>query len=438
MKASRYNVFFEDGGRFYLYNTLTTGLCELEDVTAKKITTNSLKEIPEEVLAGLLNGGYVVDDYTDEVAQYQAFYNSTRWGVRTRTLLIGLVPTYGCNLACPYCLQGKEKSQKKMSLEQVLVVAKFVEKRVLESQQEVPIDTVHIELYGGEPLLCKDSIITFCNCIDAISKRLHFKTRFTMTSNFVLLDDAIIELIDKYHILVQITIDGTKEQHDSRRIQHNGRGTYARIIENLRKINERGLRDCITIRINVDRGNIDDVQVTLTELRQYSDSIYFSYTEPFAGKNNHYQKNCLKRECHAVTTTKILNENLRAVGMAVPKLFGKRGPCTLNERNKFFVDCYMNVYNCELLVSHANLRIGVLNSHSVIQYNSQYFSFLNHTPLLFKKCRECKLLPNCAGGCPVKGKLQGVAQEICTPFCELSEKDLVAYLKDYIRNRKEV
>ena len=437
MKTSQYNIFFEDDGRYFLYNTLTTGFCELEEGVYRKIAANSLMDIQEEIILGLFDGGYLVDDHTDEVSQYKAFYDSTRWGMRARTLLIGLVPTYGCNLSCPYCLQGEEKSPKKMSAEQLLAVSAFVENRVLKSQQEVPIDSVHVELYGGEPLLCKDHIIAFCNFIDELSKRLHFKTKFTMTSNFVLLDDDIIELIGRHHIIVQVTVDGTREQHDSRRIQHDGRGTYAQIIDNLRKMNEHGLRDCLTIRINVDRENIDGVRETLKELRKYTDSIYFSYTELFSGKNDHYKKSCIKRECHTMITTKILNESLRSYGMAVPKLFGKRGPCTLNECNKFFIDCYMDVYNCELLIKHRDLRIGVLNSHGAIRYDSQYYSFLNHTPLLFKKCRECKMLPNCAGGCPVKGRLQGLTTETCTPFCELSERNLVEYLKDYIRNRKD-
>ena len=438
MKISRYNICFEDNGRSYLYNTLTTGLCELDDVVARKIATNSLHDLPQETLGALSENGYVVDDDVDEVLQYRAFYDATRFGVRARTLLIGLVPTYGCNLACPYCLQGKEKSPKKMSAEQVSAVVSFVEKRIIESQKEVPIDFVHIELYGGEPLLCKASIITFCDSIGELSKRLHFKTKFTMTSNFVLLDDDVVELLARHRITVQVTIDGTKKQHDSRRVQHDGHGTYSQIIENLEKVNKRGLRDCITVRINVDKGNIDGVQETLKELRQYTDSIYFSYTEPFAGKNRQYQANCLKRECHADINTRILNENLRAFGMAVPKLFGKRGPCTLNGRNKFFIDCDMNVYNCELLVKYVDLRIGILHHDGTIRYNSRYYSFINYTPLLFKKCRGCKLLPNCAGGCPVKKRLSGATTKICSPFCEMTEKDLVAYLKDYIRNRKDV
>lgn len=437
MRMSRYNILFEENSKSYLYNTLTTGLCELDDVIAEKVASNSLADISAEHVQSLINGGFVVEDDADEVLQYQAFYDSTRFGVRSRTLLIGLLPTYSCNLKCPYCLQGEEKVSKKMTPEQVSAVVKLVRNRIAESGREVPIDFVHVELYGGEPLLCKTSITSFCDSIEALSREFLFKTKFTMTSNFVLVDDDILELIGKHRIKVQVTVDGTREQHDRRRIQHDGSGTYEKIIANLKKLNNRGLRDCITIRINVDKDNISNVRETLKDLAQYSDSIYFSYTESFAGRNEHYQ-DCLKKECHSEISINVLNENLRELGLAIPKLFGKRGPCTLNERNKFFIDCDMNVYNCELLVKHPDLSVGVLNLDGTIRFNSLYYSFLKHTPLAYKECRNCKLLPNCAGGCPVKNRLSEGEGDICSTLCELSENDLVMYLKEFVRNNKEI
>lgn len=55
---------------------------------------------------------------------------------------------------------------------------------------------------------------------------------------------------------VQITLDGLQEHHDSRRHLRDGRGTFDKIVENLRLFEEYAIR--VDIRMNVDNENCRD------------------------------------------------------------------------------------------------------------------------------------------------------------------------------------
>ncbi len=70
-----------------------------------------------------------------------------------------------------------------------------------------------------------------------------------------MVDNLIEEYRNKLSKLI-ITIDGTKDVHDSRRMYKNGGGTFDKIVNSLKILNDRGIR--VTIRANIDKENYDE------------------------------------------------------------------------------------------------------------------------------------------------------------------------------------
>lgn len=65
---------------------------------------------------------------------------------------------------------------------------------------------------------------------------------------------------------IQVTLDGSKQAHDSRRILHNHQPTFEHILDNI--------RECadilnISIRINVDKTNINEATEIFDWLERY-------------------------------------------------------------------------------------------------------------------------------------------------------------------------
>lgn len=100
--------------------------------------------------------------------------------------------------------------------------------------RESPDDTITICLYGGEPLLAPDKLLTLTENVD--SGGLNRNIRYMLYTNGELLAksaDTIPELLQKIW-LFSVSIDGTRKQHEAIR-----RGTHLdRIHEGLYKIKD--------------------------------------------------------------------------------------------------------------------------------------------------------------------------------------------------------
>ncbi len=438
LKPSFYNFLFETDDKYYAYNTLSTAVAEIDDNTYMHLKNGLLDNINPEYIEPLFEQHFLVDIDADEQAEYLYFYNRLRFGSTAKLLSITLVPSYECNLACAYCLQGQSKNSKSMSMDDVQRVLSFAEKRIIGSREDnnVPITKVNAKLYGGEPMLQKDAMTVFCNGMAEIAEKYACDIKFFMTSNFTLLDDDIFNLIRKYKIITQVSIDGDRNAHDIRRIWKNGSGTYDVIINNLKRMKKEQLEDLIVIRLNIDVDNLSVAQKTLEEIHTYSTDVYFGFLEKFNGYNDSCSDKLINEESVSKSKKiKSLNSLMKKYGYIVPEEFGKIAPCALNIENKFYVDCFMNVYTCELALNQPELKIGVIDNFADFVPNANYYKIMNHSPALFPECMTCKLMPMCAGGCSAKAYIRDGIKDgnLNRSYCMCDEKGLLEYLKDYVK-----
>ena len=435
-KPSCYNVYFEYNNSFYIYNTLYVSLVQLEKKYFDSLKGNFLQKIPEDILYGLYKQKFLVDARCNEVDSYLWFYNSLRYGGQAKLLSVTIIPSYACNLACPYCLQGQDKQNKAMSTDDVENVLKFVDSRIAASHiHGVPISKVNARTYGGEPMLQKESIVRYYSGMNDIARKYGCEIHNSMTSNFTLLDDGFLNLIEKYRISVQVSVDGTREEHDSRRIYHNGAGTYDIIMKNLQRMKNRNLESLITLRINLDKDNTSSAEQVMEDVHEFSEDVFFGYLESFRGFNDGCT-NCIeKNNFTRAELTEKLNVIMRKYKYRVPEDFGKLAPCALNVENKFFVDCHMNVYKCELAINQPELSVGIIDDGGNFIPNHNYYMQMQHSPEKMPECLNCRLLPMCGGGCAAKAYIESGAHDgnLNRKYCMCNEEALLTYLKSYIR-----
>lgn len=143
---------------------------------------------------------------------------------------------HDCNLRCKYCFadEGEYKGcRKPMSAE----VGKRAIDYVLENSGN--IKNIEVDLFGGEPLMVFDTIKEIVDYAKEKDKLYNKNIRFTMTTNATLLNDEIIDYIDKNMGNIILSIDGRKEVNDNVRIRVDGSGCYDRILPNIRKMVDR-------------------------------------------------------------------------------------------------------------------------------------------------------------------------------------------------------
>ncbi len=437
-KSSFYNHFFKVGDNAFVYNMLSTALLQLTDCVIEALKLGNIESIDHETFLGLLQEGVIVPHDMDEKQNYLYFYNRIRFGGSAKLLSITFLPTYGCNLACPYCLEGQNKSTKMISMEDVDKILMFAENTIQESRMHgVPIEQINAKMYGGEPMMHKKAMMYYFDKMNEIAEKYGCVIHNMMTSNFTLLDDDILEMIKKYHVIVQVTIDGTKEEHDKRRITHGGSGTYDVIINNLERMKNEGLEEDVVIRINIDKDNVDRAEEAMQNVCKYSPDVYFGLLEEFNGLNDNASENFIssKNGDEKITSIQKLNNLMRKYGYIVAEEFGKIAPCGMNIENKFYIDPYLNVYKCELLVNNPEVSVGVIDDNGNFMPNANFYKQMNHSPEKQQECMECQLLPMCASGCIAKeyiarGKKDG---DLNLHYCMCNFKYLDAYLTGYVK-----
>ncbi|MBL4931131.1 thioether cross-link-forming SCIFF peptide maturase [Clostridium paridis] len=143
---------------------------------------------------------------------------------------------HDCNLKCKYCFaeEGEYKGHRKpMSPEIGKKAIDFVIKK------SGPRKNIEVDLFGGEPLMVFDAIKEIVDYAREQEKIFNKNIRFTMTTNATLLNDEIMEYLDKNMGNIILSIDGREEVNDAVRIRKDGSGSYSRILPKIKEMVDR-------------------------------------------------------------------------------------------------------------------------------------------------------------------------------------------------------
>jgi len=159
--------------------------------------------------------------------------------------------TTNCNLHCLYCY-GKSCEDFGSDFHG-LAIDYFVPSSIaypIEALQEflqTDEDTLLV-FYGGEPLLRLDKIREIMNALPS--------ARFVIQTNGLTLDRLEPEYLNRFESIF-VSLDGNEAMTD----YYRGRGTYQRLVNNLRKIRDNGFTGEIVARMTVEEATEIDTQV---------------------------------------------------------------------------------------------------------------------------------------------------------------------------------
>ena len=140
-----------------------------------------------------------------------------------------------CNLNCAYCFasQGKYQGERAiMSLE--------VGKRALDFliENSAGRRNLEVDFFGGEPMMNFDMVKELVAYARKREKEAKKNFRFTFTTNGVLIDDEMIDFVNREMSNVVLSLDGRKEIHDRYRVDYAGNGSWEKIVPKFQKLVE--------------------------------------------------------------------------------------------------------------------------------------------------------------------------------------------------------
>jgi len=403
-KLSYYNhlLTYSDGTRL-AYNALTSKIINLNDPNNQNIegilrgNLDPLYTNPTLTLR-LSKEGYIVDKDINELNVIKEIYNNYRLTNKDQISLT-ILPTLGCNFDCPYCFERHTKGLMSKEVQEALV--EFFKTRLASTGKKV-----HIEWFGGEPLLGISVIKYLTERFRQVCKEVGFDmpSAAITTNGYYLTYEMMIELMSLGVESAQVTIDGTPEIHNKRRFLLNGKGTFDKILDNLKNIPP-GFE--IQIRINVDSFNKENVFDLLTLLKNNNITPkakpYVAMVEPFIDEGRPFVNGVLSSK-EFVDFKQNLIERCRKSDIPLvienPPSLKACGFCMVDSLNSFVIEpngtllkCWSEAGNIE------RTSVGNLLNKKTLD-NIQISSLQTRNPFDDIECCECKILPICMGGCP--------------------------------------
>lgn len=392
MFFSKYNIIENFKDKTIIYNTLSTGILNLNKEYSShldKMITHGIFE-KTDLVNELIKGGMLYKEYIDEVGLINI--NSLKSRFNETTALYTIAPTMECNFKCDYCFeQGKRYNT--MSDKVMKDTIDFI------VDKSINAESVEITWYGGEPLIAIDKIEKITNeILNRLNKNVKYNAGI-VTNGFLLSKENAI-LLKKLGITrTQITLDGSMSTHDKRRPLLSGKGSYSKIIKNIEECCD--ILD-IVIRINVDKRNSEEYIEILNELENLKvlNKVEL-YIAPVESINDiASNKTCFNEKEFAKKQIEFLNA-LKEKNIKIKNTIGTNlSICGAVSANSLLIDPLGDIYKCWNDVSNQKKSIGNILDKSSI--NNEHIKWLNYNPLNKEECKECKLLPVCMGGCPYR------------------------------------
>lgn len=392
-KESKFNIKSEVDDKLIIFNSLTQGLLEVEGEIKDKIQSilekkELIDEIDEDIKQNLLHGGIIVPNNVDELANLKLITNMDKYN--SKSLDLTIAPTLECNFGCTYCYE-KGVRYNTMNSEVKTNTIDFI------SNNLQGVSNLNICWYGGEPLLKIELIDELTEKIKELCKDDISYNAMMVTNGYLLTPEIAKKLNDMNIKNIQITLDGNRKIHDSRRFLINKEGTFDTIIKNIDECKE--LLN-ITIRINVDKTNFENTYELLEILKEKNIAQKVSF---YIAQVDNINNSCSNTTCLSdieFSESEVLFYK-KAFEMGIYKFnFPKNitsfcGAVTLNS---YVIDPKGNLYKCWNTIGNEKYKIGNVKN-KIPNLNQNLTSWINYNQE-GEKCKECNVFPLCNGGCP--------------------------------------
>ncbi len=417
-----------------IYSTRSGRALTISDAIVQKVQNNDFAKIPGDTLFQLIEMEFIVDanenEFLETLSQNKVAEKDSK--------VLGITMQAGanCQLGCHYCGQVHVKHNISESLYESLI------NRVRHNLGNKSYEGLYVTWYGGEPLTAYKQIRELTHKFKELATQKDIFYEAGMITNGLSLKQNIYEeLVLKYDLkYFQITIDGTKEHHDKRRITKKGEETYDIIFKNILDITSSKVfsekKTTINIRINIDSTNYESVIpfLNILDSHKLQDKIVIQFAPISDWGGNKAGEASLSMEDFAVIEIDWL---IHAIKLGFNfNLIPERAHsmCMVTDKDQEVYDAYGNIYPCwefpyTPTYSKGNALIGnVTKPYDTYNEHATTRDWWDEVAEGNTWCLKCKFFPVCGGSCP-KSWHEGTPP--CPPFKSNMEDRLVMqYMMD--------
>lgn len=376
----------------------------LIDYSSNTIITDKTKQ-------SLIARGYLTyksqeEEYTYVVRLANALHQKDKILYKFFTWIV----TYNCNFRCPYCFECRDikDSEKQITFTKAMVDKAYLAMEKIEPRKELRNSV--ITLYGGEPLLKENKEIV-AYIVEEGCKRGY---KFMAVTNGYDLENYIDLLSPEKIFKLQITIDGTKELHNQKRIHVSDHNTFDKILSNIELVQDKDIK--IAVRVNTDNQNVEDFfklnslfkEKGLTQNKNFKlysallrnntnisldekKSLDFLSVASFF--NKHKEMGTISMCMDYSTFNKIHN----AISTGKPIPFSS--VFCASQSSAYVLDPLGHIYPCWETIGEKKFQIGNYSNEQINWDYEKIQKWQGRNISSSDKCKRCKYALFCGGGC---------------------------------------
>ena len=399
MKSSQYTYYYVKNGFFYIFHQISNALLEVEEDLYRALKENHVTVIPQDIQDALTAKGFLVEDDVREVDAIN--YANIVGRYQSKILRATIMPTMACNFSCWYCYENHHASR--MTEEARDAVARFIKKEV----EEKNLQSVMLDWFGGEPLLCFDNIIEpLAHEIQKWCEEKDINFIHAITTNGALITPEMAERMESLRLhQFQITLDGGPEFHNKTRFSATMPDSFSVIIKNIHTLCRTLTNPDVTVRINYTVENFDSIIDILDcfeeDIRQYLEIFpHVVWQEAHLIQDAYQKVNDVKKK--AVKMGYRINEGIASCRNCAT--------CYTESMEQYLINYDLAVYKCTARDFDGKNSVGYINPDGSFVPNHRFYTFYaTPSPIFHPSCQVCPLLPSCmdALNCLQK-KVEGV------------------------------
>lgn len=411
MKFSSYNIIKETDDSIIVYNSFSKSSLLLEKGSDLSMfrDINAYNNLDDNDKKILIENGFVIENNRDEFMELKYMYNQNFFS--DDSITISLVPSLNCNFNCPYCCE-KNYNCGMQDIKKYFTTLKTYAKNHFHFHQYVQIN-----LFGGEPLLYISECIKFLKWVKKDSEKYNYRFITCVVTNGSLLTKKILDdLISCNLFSLQITIDSDQSNHDKMRIFKTGKPSFDLLISKINMVSSNenaGKQFTFVVRVNLNNTNSKKVEQALIRIN----------------KNNRKKISLLFRVIYNTHAYTMKNTNSLAalqdyydmglkLGFNILKDKYSFQTCeACGDRKCFYLMPDLSIWKCINDIGYDKCKIGQIKENGTIELIPEnVVNWYKNCMSAFddNKCKKCKLLPDCLGGCPLYKCKNN--RKACRPF----------------------
>lgn len=352
---------------------------------------NDVKAMQHVALSKLFRDqGVVIPEMFDERDYFCKQHEQSKY-TPSQTVGLTICPTLNCNFCCVYCYQHHPPGEMAKDIQDLIV--NYIE------NSYPKIKNLHVTWFGGEPLLGFP-------VMERLTERflsLPFDYNASIITNGSQLSHKISKKLVNMRVgWGQITLDGPRDIHDTRRPFAGGHPTFDRVLTN---IAEADPDLSLSVRVNVDQRNIDTLPTLFDQLDTAGlrgrVAVYFAPVAP-------YTEVCADVATHCISGPSWAKWQLMLQLMALEKGYGSSGlpsarshVCLADRASDLVIVPSGKVFKCWNDVTNPSQAIfdfsKMVRSPKMEKNLSEWMEW---GPFNYPDCERCSVLPLCMGGCP--------------------------------------